>query len=312
MDFDSFDGFEKLLYDLSKVKIKSKEDAPLISPATFATDDSAHTSKLKEPSKRDKTPFYHRKNVNVLDWGGWCALDVDTWIPKGNLEDELNERFSEYRFVCYSTASSVRDFPKFRIVFPLSHRVGSDQIRSFWHAITTESKLDVDPQCKDLSRMYYVPADYRISSDTTSFIFSGGSDKPVDVDTLIEKHPAPAPRSNNFFDNLPAEVQAEIIEHRKQSLDNRTYSWNSYRDCPFWPKRLATEYMTISDTGWYHKMYQMMVATASQAVRKKYPITSQEMAQLFFEFDMDTGGWYKDRNLGVECDRALEFVYRNM
>lgn len=312
MDFADFDAFEKLLYELSKVVYKSKSDAPLISPATYATDEIEHTSKVKESDKRKSPPFYHRKNVNVVDWGGWCALDIDTWVPETNLKDELYDKFGKYRYVCYSTASSTHDAPKFRIVFRLDGRLPHDKIRQFWHALAMESTLEVDPQCKDLSRMYYVPADYRTGPDTNSFIFSNLDGESINPDELIEKHPMPAPRSNNFFDDLPEEVQNQIIEHRKQSLNNRTYSWTSYRNCPFWPKRMAQEYMTISDSGWYHKMYQIMVATASQAVRKQYPITSVEIAQLCFEFDMDTGGWYKDRNLETEANRALDFVYRNM
>jgi hypothetical protein len=75
---------------------------------------------------------------------------------------------------------------------------------------------------------------------------------------------------------------------------------------------MAQEYLFITDTGWYHKMYQMMIAIASQAIKKKYPITPIEIAQLCFEFDMENGGWYKDRALEEEANRALEYVYRNM
>lgn len=312
MDFESFDAFEKLLFELSSVKYTSKEDAPLISPATYATDESNHPSKLKESNKKGNAqPWYHRKNVNVIDWGGWAALDVDTWKPEGNLKDELDRKFGDHRYLCYSTASSTRGSPKFRLVFPLSKRVEADQIRAFWHALVTASELDVDPQCKDLSRMYYVPADYRIDDDTDSFIFRGGTDRPLDVDALIEAHPAPPPKSNSFFDNLPPEVQAQIIEHKKQQLENTSVQWSSYKNCPYWPKKLAIEYVSIHDSGWYHKLYQIMVATASNAIRDKYPITDIEIAQLCFEFDADHGGWYKDRALEVEANRALEYVYRN-
>ena len=58
-------------------------------------------------------------------------------------------------------------------------------------------------------------------------------------------------------------------------------------------------------------MYQMMVAIASSAIRKEYPITSNEIAQLCREFDAEHGNWYENRALNVEADRALEYVYRN-
>jgi len=289
MDFPSFDAFEKLLYELTDVRYNTKEDAPLISPATYV--------------KGEK-----RRNVNVIDWGGWCALDVDTFIPEGNLEDEFRERFSGYRFVAYSTASSRVEHPKFRVVFPTTRRVQSEDIRPFWHALVTLSDLPVDPQCKDLSRMYYVPATYR---DAHNFIFSQRDGAFLDPDVLMEKYPAPKPRSVSFFDNLPEEVQQQIIEHRKQQMDNTTISWTAYRNCPFWPKSLAAEYMNIVESGWYHKFYQIMVAVASNAIREKYPITANEIAQMCFEFDAETGGWYKDRDFETEANRAIEFVYRS-
>ena len=54
-----------------------------------------------------------------------------------------------------------------------------------------------------------------------------------------------------------------------------------------------------------------MVAIASSAIRKEYPITSNEIAQLCREFDAEHGNWYENRALNVEADRALEYVYRN-
>jgi hypothetical protein len=58
-------------------------------------------------------------------------------------------------------------------------------------------------------------------------------------------------------------------------------------------------------------MYQIMVALASNALKNKYPITAQEIAQLCRELDMETGNWYENRPLEIEADRALEYAYRN-
>jgi plasmid maintenance system antidote protein VapI len=59
-------------------------------------------------------------------------------------------------------------------------------------------------------------------------------------------------------------------------------------------------------------MYSIMVATAGNAIRKKYPITADEISQLCRQFDTDTGNWYKNRPLDKEADRALEYVYKNL
>ncbi len=289
LEFESFDKFEDMLYKLSKEPKKSKKDAVLFSPAIYEEDTT-------------------RANKNVIRWDGWCCVDVDDYEFEGDLKDDLVRRFHEYRFVCYSTASSTRSTPKFRLVFPLTETVPNTRIRSFWYALQSELGELGDKQTKDLSRMYYIPAVY---DNSFNFIFSNPGNS-IDVVSLIKKHPMPEKANlNSFFDRLPEAVQKEVLEHRKQKLD-QDFNWNDYRDCPFWPKQLATEYLTISKTGWYHKMYQIMVATAGNAIKRKYAITAEEITKLCREFDTDTGNWYKNRPLDKEADRALEYVYKNI
>ena len=285
-----FDAFESVLYDLSEKPFKNKKDAMLMSPAVY----TAGTT---------------RKNDNVIEWAGWCAVDVDEYTPKGDLKDDLVKRFSAYRFVCYSTASSKNNQPKFRLVFPLKRSVENDGIKRFWYALQSELGDLGDRQTKDLSRMYYIPGKY---ASADNFIWSHRDGNPIDPDELIFKHPMPEKQSlNNFFDRLPEAVQQEIVNYRKEKLD-ANFEWTSYHDCPFWPRQLAAEYQSISQTGWYAKMYAIMIATAGNAIRKKYPITASEVSILCRQFDEDTGNWYKNRPLDKEADRALEYVYRNI
>ena len=141
LTFKDFNSFDKALYGLSKRRIKSKKDAPLMSPAQY---------------KPDTT----RANANVTEWSNWCAVDVDDFKYEGDLYDNLRTRFGNYMFVCYSTASSTQSFPKFRLVFPLTKNVPAEKIRHFWFALQTELGDLGDKQTKDLSRMYYIPAKY--------------------------------------------------------------------------------------------------------------------------------------------------------
>ena len=289
LEHQDFNSFEKLLYDLSKRKLKSKKDAVLISPAVY---------------KKDTT----RANDNVIEWSEWCCVDVDDFEFKGDLKDELLTRFSHLRFVCYSTASSKTNAPKFRLVFPVRNNVPNDRIRKFWFALQSELGELGDKQTKDLSRMYYIPAKY---DSAFNFIFSNDGNV-LDPDTLIAKHPMPEKANlNSFFDRLPEAIQTEVLEYKKNKLDNN-FTWTSYRDCPFWPRQLANEYKSISKTGWYHKMYQIMVAVAGSAVKSKYPISVEEITNLCREFDVDNGNWYKKRAFTKEADRALEYVYKNV
>ena len=289
MSFRTWDDFTALLYNLSKQPKKGKKDAELISPAVY----EAGTT---------------RANKNVLHWGGWAAIDVDDFTFKGELRDVLIDRFGDYNFVCYSTASSTLDLPKFRIVFELDTEVEQSSIKHFWYALNKEIGELGDEQTKDLSRMYYIPANY---ADSNNFIFSN-SGSPIDVSSLMAKWPYNSARdSKNFLDRLPPELQEQVVAYRKNKLSETNYTWSSYHDCPFWPKNLALEYQTISNTGWYSKMYAIMVKIAGNATYRGYPITSQQIAEMCRQFDAEHGNWYENRPLETEADRALEYIYRN-
>jgi len=285
VDYKDFDQFEQILYKLAKEKsFKQKKDAPLISPATYV-----------ESSKR--------ANANVVAWGGFGIVDVDDYV--GTVED-IQKQYEEYRYICYSTASSTKENPKFRLVFPLTKWVDNEQIKHFWYAFNKEIGDIADVQTKDLSRMYYIPATYE---GAHNFIFSHDG-KIMDPDELMEKHRYIS-TSDSFFDRLPESIRNGLIEHRKQQLNNKDFTWTSYRDCPFVNQRQVEEYKKISGTGWYYKMYQIMVTVAGNATKRGYPITAQEIAYICRDLDNDTGGWYGKRDLTKEADRAIEYIFRS-
>jgi hypothetical protein len=291
MNLSSFDEFEQLLYNLSEVKRKDKKSAQLISPAYYVKDTT-------------------RANKNVVAWGGWAAVDVDSLnCTMETLQELMYNKITDWKFICYSTASSTIAQPKFRLVFELNKHIQADKIRHFWFALNTELESMGDIQTKDLSRMYYIPAKY---DNSNNFIFKREGTS-IDVDQLLLKHPFIEKKvGNTLFDSLPEEMQKKIIQHRKDQLENRSIRWTSYRDCPFVNKKLIAEYKTISDTGWYHKMYQLMVSISANAIKQEYPITVHEVVELCKELDLETGNWYSNRPLDKEAERALEFVYCNL
>jgi hypothetical protein len=294
MSLNTWDKFVDLLEGLSKTKGEKggRNSSPLITPAVFETDST-------------------RSNKSTLYWGGWCAVDVDDHNFTNDilsLKEQLIDRFRDLDFVCYSTASSRDAHLKFRLVFRLDETVETDRIKPFWFAFNNAIGELGDPQTKDLARMYYIPAIY---PNANNFFFSHMGGNPVNVSEVIAKYPYVEKTGNSFLDRLPPEMQKAVVEHRKNSLNNTNFNWTSYRDCPFWPKRLGIEYQTITGTGWYLKMYQIMVAVAGSAVSRGYPISSSQIAGLCKEFDSETGNWYENRPLNVEADRALEYVYRN-
>jgi hypothetical protein len=289
IDCNSYAEFEKLLFDLADQPRKDKKSAPLISPATY---------------KPDTT----RANDNVIGWAGWCAVDVDEHVFDGELEKELLNAYGTWNHVVYSTASSTKEHPKFRIVFPLTDDIPKDKIKHFWFALNKELGDIGDPQTKDLSRMYYVPGQYQ---DAYNFIYNNFSATDMNPYDIMAKHDY-VERVHTLLDHLPKEIRRGVLAHRKNEMTNTTISWSNYKDCPFVNKKLVKEYNLISDTGWYTKMYAIMVSIAGNAIRKKYPISAGEITTLCKEIDYENGNWYKSRPFDKEADRAIEFVYGNL
>jgi hypothetical protein len=294
MTFDSVESFEKLFYKLSAQpgykpkKGEYRKGSPLISPAIFKAGET-------------------RKNVNVLAWGGWAALDVDDY--EGSFEDAVR-KFDGVRTIVYSSASSTEERPKFRVVLPLTCEVPSEHIKHFWFALNSEYNSLGDPQTKDLSRMYYVPATY---PNSYHFIFSNTDAPLLDPHELMSRHEyVAASTPQGIFDRLPDHIQEKIMQHKRDSLTNTSYSWKSYHECPFVNRNMVNDYKTLQNSGWYTQMYKIMVSIASNAMRRGYPITPQEVSALCREIDLETGGWYKSRPMEIEASRAIEFASRGL
>jgi len=292
MTFSTWDKFEELMYSLSKQpgykpkKGERKNGSALITPATYENGTT-------------------RANVNVKSWAGWVAIDVDEY--EGTFDDAI-KTFKSFQFLCYSSASSTLEKPKFRIIFPLTKHVGSDKIKHLWFAVNKEFNSLGDPQTKDLSRMYYIPAQY---PNANNFIFTHSAPT-LDPDELMSKHEFVSNTNNSFSSKFPEAVQKELDAYRKTKLTNTNYSWTSYHNCPFVNKTLVSEYRTIGEAGWYSKLYQIMMSIAANAIRRGYPITSQEVEILVREIDMDTGGWYKSRPVRLEAARAVDYALRSV
>ena len=285
MDFETWEGFVGMLESLSTQPIATKQDAVLISPAVY-------------------TEGTTRANKNVEQWGHWACVDIDDY--KGTLDD-IRDRFASNNCVIYSTASSKPEQIKLRVVFDLDRRVESDEIKAFWFALNKSIGDLNDEQTKDASRMYYIPATY----DNAYNFFYVQSGSPLSVGKLKLLHPYVEKTVNSFLDRLSPEMREQVLSHRKNSMTNCNVTWSGYRDCPYFPNKMADEYKTVSETGWYSQMYRIMIATACNAVKNKYPITQDQIANMCRELDAETGNWYDNRPLSREAGGAIEWAYAN-
>jgi hypothetical protein len=305
---DSWESFESMLYKMAKTpgyKLKKGERkapkglkaSPLITPAIYLENAT-------------------RANDNVIEWAGWAAIDVDNHEFKGNLENELKEKYGSYYYVCYSTSSSTSVFPKFRLVFPLKRSVRKDEIKQFWYALNSEFDGLADKQTKDLSRMYYVPAQY---PGAHNFIFTNTGTF-IDPSALMTKHPYVVQQSSaaTFMERLPPEVQKKVVAHREELLKgkaNYNFEWNNYGDCPFVNRKLINDYKAIAyndGSGRYSMIYKIMTSIACNAIKQRYPITSAQIAEMIRQLDRDTANIYAKRPLQTEAERALEYAYKTV
>lgn len=259
-------------------------------------------SKLISPAHYK--PNTTRKNDSVIKWSRWCALDIDA----GESIDKTLEPLAPYNSVCYSTASSKIDSPKFRIILNLTHEVEASKIKHFWFALNSEFNETVDPQTKDLSRMFYVPALY---PDSFHFFIHNRGTKILDPTELMSKYRYSDRAQLKIIDKIPESFRERLKKHAIQNrLENRDLTWTGYRDCPFVNKDMVIEYGRLT-RDWYHFMYKIMVSIASRALKMGYPISVNEIIALVKDIDQNTGNWYKNRRFDIEANRALTFAIEN-
>ena len=296
VELDNFKAFEKLLYDLSKLKAEKPEKGKPL---------PKHAAKLISPAvyKKGKS----RANDNVLRWDFAC-LDVDDY--EGTFEEIVNH-LGEHYYVCYSTASSRKEKPKFRLVFPLTESVRAEDIKHFWYALNKEVLGIADAQTKDMARMFYVPGNY---PEAFNFFFKHPGEV-IDPKAMMEKHPYDKSQDgDDFFARLPEDMQKLVLEHRKSKTTKKSnVLWTGYKDCKYVSNKMVDDYkeVYVADTGKYAGMYKFMVSVGFAAVRDGYDLDKVELAGLARSLDRDYGNNYENRPLEKEADRALEFVYRN-
>lgn len=293
---DTFEEFSEFLRNQSALKrekpkkgefFNHKKHAKLISPAIY-----------KEANSR--------KNANVSYWGKWAALDVDN-LKGVSKTQELFDNISKYRYICYSSASSTTEMPKFRIVFDLNTQIEASKIKHFWYAINKECLGTADAQTKDLSRMYYLPANY---PNAFAFFFDNLVEgDPINVSVLLNKYDyVENSYDSGFLSSLPPEYLAKLLSFKKSKLNTQGGPYSSWRVCPFVKPHLITQYNSITETGWYNMSFKIMCSIASRAIKSGYLISPTEMSSIMKSIDLDTGGWYTNRSWEKEAERAINFV----
>lgn len=142
---------------LSDFAIREEKDGPLFSPARFS------------PARRAK------KNVVDLSL---LVLDYDHDVRIIDIQRKWGQL--GYSFLIYSTHSHQRvtdDHPqaedRFRVVIPLKDPISVKSFPFLWSWAKGVSGGCLDESCKDVSRMYYLPAISTKNAPKESFSFEG-------------------------------------------------------------------------------------------------------------------------------------------
>jgi len=146
----------------------SKTLCPAVSPAIYA-------------------PGETRANDNVIGFS-FGPLDLDKLTEEQ--ASHCIDLAQPYTYVAYSTFSYFERLPllSFRMFFELSREVHPDEWPDFWEALVLLMGSYSDPQCKDLSRIYFGPFCPPKDDPSQHFIVSNQG-QPIDVDKLLGNPP---------------------------------------------------------------------------------------------------------------------------
>lgn len=146
--------------------------------------DHAQVEKLASPafSPAEYRPNTTRAVANVVRL--WCFVaDLDHLTREAAFELHERIRASKLAAVVYTTWRHAEDPWRLRIVLPLSRPVQAEQWAVFWERMNAAFGGVCDPQCKDPSRLYFVPT-APAGTETSNFyhVFEGDY---LDVDGIL-------------------------------------------------------------------------------------------------------------------------------
>lgn len=169
-------SWDSLVEILKKPDIRNHKDGRLISGAIFkdgwtkeikdsVTDEIKKPAKFIEKWRRNETAI--ESSLLILDFDHIDKIDLSVWQNTG------------ISFACYTTFShATKEKPcAYRLVIPLSNPIPADKYPLLYQWAFEQSNGLIDPACKDISRMQYLPAypkerqkDFKFFSNVGAFL----------------------------------------------------------------------------------------------------------------------------------------------
>ena len=229
---------------------KSKR-TPLMSPALY-------------------NPGFKRLNANVVGWGGFVGLDIDNCLTFDETI-ELGQWFNT-DWVAYTTTRSTPLHHKQRLFLRVDRTIEVNEIALVWTALHHITHGVIDRQCKDFSRMYYVPADWEPHPENPEpyVNFNYGSGDGLTVEWLIKQVPFTA----NVNTSAPtAYTPLSSLNGTAPRLVN-----GSLFTCPYVKAWMIERYIKTPKGEHHIALYKFMEHIAKYAAKDNYPITDVELA----------------------------------
>jgi len=250
-----------------------------------------------------------RCDANVAAWGGWLAVDIDdhlTWTDTVQIASALGGDWC-----AYTTTRSTPGHNKQRLFVRADRQIEADEIHQVWAGMYELFGHTIDPQCKDLSRMYYVPANWQPHPENPCphVAFDAAfTDAGVSVDKIKaearEVIPPPTRASVSAAQRSPAPCHAPV---NLQTLDSLPNLWNFKYVLPCDIAR----YLDTPRGGHHRALWAFMVSVAERAILSGYPITPTELHATAFDLDgispikTNPARW---RKINDEAQRAIDHV----
>lgn len=271
-----------LVEEASDADPSTKTEQTCISPATYP-----------EGSGRSK--------ANAISWN-WFAADIDN--KSGNLlgssiydMKEVMRSLGSPWFI-YTTASSRPDAECFRLMFPLDRAIVNAEFDAVWQSFA--QLIPMDPQTKDISRLFIVPRKWNLGDNRIEYELSGS---PVSVDDVVASFP----------------IDRHVTQNR--SVEKATSVCNIKRSiapslkAAYVPQSALDNAMAAPKGG---RMYRFLVAVAFCALRKGIQIDAYdleivglELAQLLgrdrSDIRRDAKSAYQFAVVSYAEDRAMRF-----
>ena len=232
---------------------------------------------------------FRKNKENVIGYGAWTAVDIDHVMTF----DELHEFYKANNLdgCIFTTTSHSKEDPRVRGVLLLNREIELSEFDEFWYALNQFFGQKLDPQTKNVNRIYYVPAKWNEHA-----LYERVIGKELDVDELINKFQCQV--TNITITNDVVKSKIELV---RAKLAQNGSSWS--------PDNAITDGMSSRFTSSHEggRLFKLEVAIAKRALWMGYPITASEIEAIALSFDKTATG-KKRYNTLDEAQHALSIA----